>query len=276
VDERKRYLAALLTDGQAPQGLLNTDQRQNALARLLAREPGVEYGSILPFAHNPQTGETSLALPGMLRDPLAAGYGLLSRALAGDFVGAEQAPQAFDLASGLLAGGTAFSRPVNSLGILGGRAGPHIPESAPKNLRERYSSALYAASDGKDPNRIKLTDERMERAAEHLRGLFDTRTEVQSAPPTVQLSNARAFASEAVKLGEDVRLKLPEGPRGSVYVRVGRRGTVRFADHPQPKDGKEVVGGFSKALGRRHYPATMSVDPAGEEYANALAWLLLR
>ena len=77
---------------------------------------------------------------------------------------------------------------------------------------------------------------------------------------------AKEFASLALALNEKVKLRMPDGERGSIYVKVGNRGTVRFADHAQPTEyddkGKLVpVGGFSSKLNRRHGVAKVSVDP---------------
>lgn len=152
----------------------------------------------------------------------------------------------------------------------------NIPLTPFKNLRERYSRILREASGGKDPQRIKLTPDRMEKAKQIASRDFNPEyfanqkqyEEFQKylKTPTKQLTAAREFASLALAMGEKVRLRLPDGERGSIYVKVGDKGTVRFADHAQPTEyndkGKLVpVGGYSTKLNRRHGVATVSVDP---------------
>jgi len=152
-------------------------------------------------------------------------------------------------------------------------------------LRDRYAAYLREASGGKDPNRIKLTPERVDAAKELYRTGLGYWPEgrpnipVGSGPSpyrqTMQAQAAAEFAAQARRSGiDDVRVKFADGPMGSVYVRTGDHGTVRFADHAQPegwfrnpKTGQEeygAVGGFSKELGRRHYPATVNVSPASK------------
>ena len=153
-----------------------------------------------------------------------------------------------------------------------------IPVVPPRNLRERYSTALMRASGGKDPQRIKLTPPRMEAAKEHINSEFSKellrdapaeewrKLKAQNAQPTKQMIEAQLFASEAARRGEKVSFRMPDGPSGSLYVRVGDKGTVRFSDHAQPMGyddaGNSVpVGGYSSKLGRRHGVATISSDP---------------
>lgn len=137
-------------------------------------------------------------------------------------------------------------------------------------LRERYATYLSAASGNKNPARIKLTPERVEAAKELMRTKFGLYPEGRPADPlgsqpspyraTKQAQQAAQFAAQARQAFDDVRVKFPEGPNGSVYVRVGDGGTVRFADHPPPTENGQVVGGFSRNLGRRHQPATVDVS----------------
>lgn len=138
-----------------------------------------------------------------------------------------------------------------------------------KNLRQRYSGPLNEAVNyEKDVNRIKLTPSRVEAAKDALASSIGRNKRFRQAlaqNPTEQMQQAQQFAKQMAGAGEDVRFKIPNGDTGSLYVRVGDKGTVRFADHPQPTDwvGSELqtVGGYSKELGRRHYPATYSVSP---------------
>lgn len=155
------------------------------------------------------------------------------------------------------------------------------------NLRQRYERALSYASGGKDVAKIKLTPDRIAKAKRYLQGKENSFgmgeaeiAEMREAlkKPTTQMKQASVFAETAARMGEKVRFKMPDGPRGSLYVRVGDRGTIRFSDHAQPTDfvdGKrQVTGGFSSTLGRRHMPATLSVDPkSGVALEDALAWL---
>lgn len=137
-------------------------------------------------------------------------------------------------------------------------------------LRERYAAYLREASGGKDPARIKLTPERIEAAKELKRTGFGSYPEGRPIDPigslpspyraTEQARLATDFATQARQVANDVRVKFPEGPSGSVYVRVGDNGTVRFADHLPPIENGQVVGGYSKELGRRHQPATVDVS----------------
>lgn len=157
------------------------------------------------------------------------------------------------------------------------------PASAPTNalraggLRDKYSAALRSASGGKDPRRIKLTAERVDAAKEYIQSTAQQRRAIAEAMRARQHRQAALeFAQRATRSGQRVRVKEPSG--GSVYVRVGDAGTVRFADHPQPMewvgDTRQVVGGFSGELGRRHQPASMSVDPeSGLSFQDALSWL---
>lgn len=149
-------------------------------------------------------------------------------------------------------------------------------------LRERYAAYLRAASGGKDPARIKLTPERIEAAKEAQRtglGMFPAGrpnpvlgSEPGTYRQTQQAQAAAEYAAAARQAGiDDVRVKFADGAGGSVYVRTGDHGTVRFADHAPPEGyytnpltGKEefgVIGGYSPELGRRHYPATVNVSP---------------
>jgi hypothetical protein len=148
-----------------------------------------------------------------------------------------------------------------------------IPTEAPASLRDRYWYELYQASGGKDVNRIKLTPERVSAAADNI----SKRNETPGIPdPYLYLPHgqrALEFATEAKRAGHDVQVKYPDGPMGSVYVRVGDRGTVRFADHAAPTEGGDVVGGYSSALRRRHGPATLSVAPGDNTFDDAMAWL---
>lgn len=145
-------------------------------------------------------------------------------------------------------------------------------------LRERYAAYLREASGGKDPARIKLTPERVEAAKELRRTGFGSYPEgfpinpIGSGPSpyraTEQARLAADFATQARQVTDDVRIKFPEGPRGSVYVRVGDNGTARFADHLPPIENGQIVGGYSKALGRRHRPAT--VDASRGKYDDSI------
>lgn len=139
-----------------------------------------------------------------------------------------------------------------------------------ENLRDRYSYTLWAASGQKDPERIKLS-KHMDNIKKRYQSELDAKREERANPRERRDHDKKAleFAKSAVKDGHKVRVKYPEGPSGSVYVRVGDKGTARFSDHRPPteftKDGKEVVaGGYSKTLKRRHRPATLSVHPKGE------------
>lgn len=140
-----------------------------------------------------------------------------------------------------------------------------VAAKAGKGLRARYLSALYEAAPGKDISRIKLTPERVEAAKRSLKDGIDTWHSVRARrQPSSQMQQAQDFARQMLRRGEDVRFKTPNGDgRGSShYVRVGDKGTVRFSDHPQPYEGSKLVGGFSKELGRRHFPAEYSVAPS--------------
>ncbi len=152
----------------------------------------------------------------------------------------------------------------------------NIPSVPFANLRERYSRILREAADGKDPQRIQLTPGRIEKAKQIANREFDpsifaSKDDFENFKqeinlPTKQMVAAKEFASLALALNEKVKLRMPDGERGSIYVKVGNRGTVRFADHAQPTEyddkGELVpVGGFSSKLNRRHGVAKVSVDP---------------
>lgn len=140
-------------------------------------------------------------------------------------------------------------------------------------LRGRYGWDLYAASGNKDPRRMKLTPERVEGAKSRMLSALEAGAESRRTLVKPHLQTAQDFAREAIRQGHDVRFKMPDGPNGSIYVRVGDKGTVRFADHAQPTEGGKIVGGYSTTLGRRHQPATMSVDPSSGSLEGALRWL---
>ena len=153
------------------------------------------------------------------------------------------------------------------LGASGAPAG--ALGAGPAGLRERYWHYLREASGGKDPMRIKLTPERVDAAKElystrRARLGLDPEPAFGAAPnPYRQSSQSNAaidFAETAKQAGQDVRVKYPDGPTGSVYVRVGDEGTVRFADHYPTTEGGQIVGGYSQTLGRRHHPATIDVS----------------
>ena len=170
----------------------------------------------------------------------------------------------------------AFALGVLPMGSIGGRTG--LPDKPPSGLRERYDSLLYQASGGKDPSRIKLTPERVDAAKGLLEQQIRNRQGFLGDNPyrqTTQMQQAISFAEQAKRAGHDVALKTPDGPFGSIYVRVGDKGTVRFADHAQPTTPTgEPTGGYSKTLGRRHYPATMSVSRGDSTLDEAMKWLL--
>lgn len=147
-----------------------------------------------------------------------------------------------------------------------------------KGLRQRYSSSLNDAVDwSKDIDRIKLTPKRVEKAKESLAKKIETWHQARSPgyfPETDQMAQAKDFARQMVREGEEVRFRMPDGHGGSLYVRVGDKGTVRFSDHPQPRDHDgTVTGGFSKTLGRRHHPAQYSVSPTEMDVSDVLALL---
>ena len=158
----------------------------------------------------------------------------------------------------------ALGRAADLAGLMTLGAGAVPAESGAvlnAGLRQKYAPYLREAAGGKDPARIKLTPERVEIAKQLMR--------TESAPigttpspyrSTEQARLAADFAAHARQVTDDVRVKFPEGPRGSVYVRVGDNGTVRFSDHLPPIENGQVVGGYSRELGRRHHPATVDVS----------------
>lgn len=162
------------------------------------------------------------------------------------------------------------------LAMLGSTGAPMGALGAgPAGLRARYATYLREAAGGKDPMRIKLTPERVEAAKElyqNWRANYGLGPEpafgTTSSPyrVTEQSNAAIDFAEAAKRAGQDVRVKYPDGSHGSVYVRVGDEGTVRFADHYPATEGGKIVGGYSKTLGRRHHPAT--VDVSKPRYGN--------
>jgi hypothetical protein len=238
-----------------------------------------EVGYILPLERG-KDGRLRFARPGIVDDIVKA-ITLPGDVAAGrvDPMGQEAIERGFDLAGTVTLGGGFASAPASSLRMSMARnalkdealpgVGYKLEDVAktpvPKRLRERYRSTLSDAADGKDPMRIKLTPERVEKAKAGLKESIDTwhsyRTGENKWGDTEQMRNAKAFAEEMVRRGEKVSFKMPDGERGSIYVRVGKKGTVRFSDHPQPMEGDKIVGGYSKTLGRRHKPAQHSVAP---------------
>lgn len=212
------------------------------------------------------------------------GFGLVDLTPIGAFLGAQEGVQNEDYTQAALsivpgAKGTTDAAGAVERALLRGitptKAYAPIPDIAPTSLRERYAYELYNASNGKDVNRINLTPERVQSAADQIIGRRDIKGRITN-PYTFKAHSRDAidFARAASRLGEKVSVKYPDGPTGSVYVRVGDRGTVRFADHPAPTDASgQVIGGFSKTMGRRHMPATMSVAPYDSSYEDALNWL---
>lgn len=250
--------------------------RLRPVYRALEPNPDSDYGTLLPFAKNRegsaswvQNGpDARFAMPSMVREGLGGLVDLMAGTETGQVTGRGAQSLVF---GGLGAGGMMAPRgAVGAGGVLprigqeGRVAGPYITEEPFRSLRDRYGNLLYEASGGKDPNRIKLTDDRIAKAKELLEERHENRTAYMgaSAPTetTQQMRDAVAFAQEAVRNGYDTRLKVPDGPYGSLYVRAGDN-MVRFADHRQPTEGGQVVGGYSKTLGRRHYPADASVSP---------------
>lgn len=158
----------------------------------------------------------------------------------------------------------AIGRATDLAGLLTLGAGAAPAETGAvlnAGLRDRYAPYLREASGGKDPSRIKLTPERVE-IAKQLMKKDPAPIGVAPSPyrSTEQARLAADFASQARQVTDDIRVKFPEGPHGSVYVRVGDNGTVRFADHLPPIENGQVVGGYSRDLGRRHHPATVDVS----------------
>jgi len=145
-------------------------------------------------------------------------------------------------------------------------------------LRQRYAPQLNEAVNwSKDIGRIKLTPERVEAAKASLQRTLESQPRFGEGPSPYRLTDqaqaAAEYAAAARRAGiEDTRVKFADGPYGSVYVRIGDHGTVRFADHPAPQEwvtnpltGQselQAVGGFSRDLGRRHQPATVDTAPA--------------
>jgi hypothetical protein len=248
-----------------------------SLAELL--DPTIKTrGYVLPLAMT-ESGRYVPAIPGSLVEILLS-FDKAGRMATGEAPLDAGSVADAALGAGLLGSPIGFAAsPRGSLGSFGGKAGPYIPNTPPKDLRDRYWGVLYEASGGKDPRKIKLTEDRLGKAKTLLAAQFSNRNDVLgNSVETPQSRKALAFASEAMRGGiDDVRVKYPDGPFGSVYVRVGDKGTARFSDHPQPLGwtGNEYgpVGGFSKTIGRRHRPAAISVAPGDSPYDDALAWL---
>lgn len=210
---------------------------------------------------------------GSIANEIAMGLDAPSAVLRGDVPAEDMLGEAFGTAGTAMIGGGLAPRPDGSVNAF-----PKITSQVPQNLRDRYSSALNFATDYKeDVQKIELTPETITKAKEYLvreydPTLFGTAQEAVDFKefinsPTKQMLDAQKFATAAKQAGEEVKFKMPDGPRGSLYVRVGNKGTVRFSDHSQPMEydasGKLVpVGGFSPTLGRRHGAATLSVDPS--------------
>lgn len=250
---------------------------RNAIMAKILDPDIVERGSVAPIGKRAD-GSTTFAVPQIVPDILN------SLLLTGDVAQGNQYTMGdvTDLAmtvGGMGMTGASFGGvPAGSLGAFGGKAGPYIPDIPPKGLRDRYWSLLHTASGGKDPARIKITPERAALAKELLKKQINTRNEFIPRIDTLgteQSRKAAAFASETIRAGHDPRIKFPDGPLGSVYVRAGDKGSVRFSNHPAPIDPAtgEMVGGYSKTMKRRHYPADVSVSPGDWSYDDALRWL---
>jgi len=190
----------------------------------------------------------------------------------GDASAFEDAYQAYDQGAYIPAGvgfGMAALGVLPMIGDIAQKGG----KAANRSLRKKYQMVLEAASGGKDPMRMKLTPERINLAKE-LMGEGGAYHWPQGRPPESMTFqgmgkqhglDAIQFVKEARAKGIDARIKFPDGPTGSAYVKMPDGQTIRFADHAQPTEWvgseRKVVGGFSKTLGRRHHPADMSVDP---------------
>lgn len=162
-------------------------------------------------------------------------------------------------------------------GLAHAEGGP-IFHAGLNGLRQRYAPQLNEAVNwSKDIGRIKLTPERIEAAKASLQRKLDNQPKFgEGSSPYRSTEQARAATkyAEAARIAgiDDTRVKFADGPYGSVYVRTGNHGTVRFADHPPPEEwvlnpltGRselQVVGGFSRELGRRHQPATVDASAA--------------
>lgn len=259
------------------------------LAEAMPNPAGSYRGNLVPVIRMPD-GSMEPAVPEMLRSGLlglaelfdagkAAGEGE-PFAISGEGLLALPASSAVAGAVGRVPKGVFGSGFGNLPPVPKGRKnmGPYLPDEPPKNLRDRYWSELYGASGGKDVNRIKLTPKRVDDARQIFEDRIATRKEVFASDYVKKpLQDAKAFTERLRASGLNVRLKMPDGPNGSIYVKVGDKGTIRFSDHAQPKDFVDgdfkTVGGYSKTLGRRHGAATHSVDPeSGFTIEDAFRW----
>lgn len=129
-------------------------------------------------------------------------------------------------------------------------------------LRDRYSAQITDVTGSLNPHRIKLTPARVAAMKEALRETLRLRARFTgNYRATRQARAAAAFAAWAIRSGHRVsRVTFPDGPRGSVYVRVAGK-VVRFSDHESTYEAwnRSDVGGYSKRLGRRHRPADASI-----------------
>ena len=150
-----------------------------------------------------------------------------------------------------------------------------LPQPTTGNtLRQRYNLYLSEAAGSQSAARIKITPERVARAIE-IRDNYQRARSTLESSPTQQSTLARQFVSHAVQNGMNVRkVKMPDGPRGSIYVDVEGVGIVRFSDHAAPLgfagDERRMIGGYSRDLGRRHFPSVISVAPGDSSLDDAM------
>lgn len=109
-----------------------------------------------------------------------------------------------------------------------------------------------------------VDSEYVENALEQISGevanlrLQGLRQEMKFEQPARDLGNALAAR------GYDVTLKHPDDSNSRyLFVRddSGNEIKIRMADHPQPVENGQVVGGYNKETYQRHPPADISIDP---------------
>lgn len=128
-------------------GYLQPDQRRRIANALMANQydrptpqdgPVTERAGILPLGTY-ANGQTGIAWPGFVAQPVEAFNSLLQRGYRGGTGDTQGVQNAFDVAGAAMLGGLAVPRPRNSLGALSGR------------IEHQIHEAQAAANPGVDP-----------------------------------------------------------------------------------------------------------------------------
>lgn len=127
-------------------------------------------------------------------------------------------------------------------------------------IADKYENLLCVTWGVRAPARCKITPARMEAAKAALASSLAQQSEARQWADTAVRQYVRKMVARLHCAGFKVaRVKVPDGPRGSHYIVLTDGRHIRVADHYSATEGSRIVGGFSRALGRRHHAATRSI-----------------